>query len=609
MSRIEKRNAAIATKEKQQKKEEEAKKKAVAIQRQRVEEFAASEKVKAERKKIKVGYKQEQNKNTTAKVTASNVKAKTSEVSFEEKSEEKSESTPSAPSSTKSSTPTSTEKYRELKNKRNTDETKRNSTEQDIEPKEETKPTEETKPAEEIESKEETKQQETKSQEEEIEPKESFTIEKRIDSDGQAYTSDEFLEHYGGMDEWKTAELASSQQKETPKKMIQTIEEEFGDVFKPKVLLAYRALFSEYDTDNSGDIDADELQFLLEAAGKKISILEIGKLIEEVDAIENGGNADGKVNENEFLRMLNNNRGPNVFAQITKDRASNATERRKNMEALKKQKTITKLENDKAKQRRKTKQLANEAERLAEKNKQKELVKEEFDLKEKLKTELDREELDKEWSKPRFAIGGVVTYTADGVAQDEDSKRITKELENEFGDSFDDPTKLAAYRSLFSEYDTDNSGDIDADELQFLLEAAGKKISILEIGKLIEEVDAIENGGNGDGKINLHEFLRMLSNNRGPNVLSEVTKSRYDSVAERRKIMVAEELRKVEEKLELDKEKQRRKTKQLADEAERLAEKNRQKEIQKEEWELKEKVKLVGLICSLVLTPLLLNTY
>ena len=131
----------------------------------------------------------------------------------------------------------------------------------------------------------------------------------------------------------------------------------------------------------------------------------------------------------------------------------------------------------------------------------------------------------------------------------------------------------------------------------------------MEIGKLIEEVDSIENGGNGDGKINLHEFLRMLSNNRGPNVLSEVTKSRYDSVAERRKIMVAEELRKVEEKLELDKEKQRRKTKQLADEAERLAEKNRQKEIQKEEWELKEKVKLVGLICSLILTPLLLNTY
>ena len=91
----------------------------------------------------------------------------------------------------------------------------------------------------------------------------------------------------------------------TPK----TILEEFRGVFNIKVLTAYRNLFAEYDIDNSGQIDGHELQALLEAAGKKVNALEIGKLIQQVDSVENGGNGDGVVSEREFLTMLRDNRG------------------------------------------------------------------------------------------------------------------------------------------------------------------------------------------------------------------------------------------------------------------------------------------------------------
>ena len=118
-----------------------------------------------------------------------------------------------------------------------------------------------------------------------------------------------------------------------------SIFDEFGDSFEAAELLAYTKLFSEFDADGSGNIDADELQDLLKAAGKKVSKTEITKIIAEVDSIENGGNGDGVVSESEFLRMLRDNRGPNIFAEVTKNRAQKAQDRRKQKEAKKRKKT------------------------------------------------------------------------------------------------------------------------------------------------------------------------------------------------------------------------------------------------------------------------------
>ena len=114
----------------------------------------------------------------------------------------------------------------------------------------------------------------------------------------------------------------------------------------------------------SGNIDAEELQALLQAAGKKVSAIEIRKLIEEVDAVENGGNGDGLISESEFLRMLRDNKGPNIFAEATRMRANQVNQRRLELEAAKRSKTENKLESDKQKQIRKNSQLAEEAERL-----------------------------------------------------------------------------------------------------------------------------------------------------------------------------------------------------------------------------------------------------
>ena len=106
------------------------------------------------------------------------------------------------------------------------------------------------------------------------------------------------------------------------------------------------------------------MQALLQAAGKKVSAIEIRKLIEEVDAVENGGNGDGLISESEFLRMLRDNKGPNIFAEATRMRANQVNQRRLELEAAKRSKTENKLESDKQKQVRKNLQLAEEAERL-----------------------------------------------------------------------------------------------------------------------------------------------------------------------------------------------------------------------------------------------------
>jgi hypothetical protein len=165
--------------------------------------------------------------------------------------------------------------------------------------------------------------------------------------------------------------------------------------------------------------------------------------------------------------------------------------------------------------------------------------------------------------------------------------KVIDAINQEFSSAFDQYT-LEAYRELFAEYDEDGSGNIDSEELQGLLEASGKKVSAIEIRKLIEEVDAIENGGNGDGLISEQEFLRMLRDNRGPNILSDVTRMRADSVQQRRLELEAQKLKKVEDKLNMDKQKQIRKTQQLANEAERLRLANEEKARQVAEYNQRE---------------------
>ena len=443
---------------------------------------------------------------------------------------------------------------------------------------------------EEEEKKQEKQEKQTRRKEQEVDDNKEETTQTKIFGKTASVQPKEKVQEIK-----KTSEGPTKQRKKS-----QIIQEEFGDVFGPfskKILNAYRKLFAEFDADNSGNIDGNELGMLLEAAGKKVSVLEIGKLIEEVDAVENGGNGDGVVSEFEFLRMLKNNRGPNVFADVTRKRAGDAKARREQLEAEKLTKTNEKLEADKEKKRRKTRKLDDEAERLRVANEQKMKQKAEWEERERQKNIAMKEELDKEWSKPRFAVGGVTIYdneNSPAVAGNSVTDNLTTEAQKEFGDAFS-AKGMTAYRKLFAEFDADNSGNIDGNELGMLLEAAGKKVSVLEIGKLIEEVDAVENGGNGDGVVSEFEFLRMLKNNRGPNVFADVTRKRAGDAKARREQLEAEKLTKTNEKLEADKEKKRRKTRKLDDEAERLRVANEQKMKQKAEWEERERQKNIAM--------------
>ena len=230
----------------------------------------------------------------------------------------------------------------------------------------------------------------------------------------------------------------------------QSIEAEFLDAFPPNILKAYRALFRQFDVDGSGDIDAEELHALLAAAGKKVSKTEIKKLILEVDAIENGGNGDGVVSESEFLRMLRDNRGPNVFAEVTKNRAHKAKERRKLKEAKFLKKTADKIEADRIKSLRKKQQLEAEAERLRVKNEMKLRQKAEWEESERKRLATLAKAMDAEWKKARFGVNGVTMYDGETIDAFDDgmagrSSRNAAGMKQEAGwDKFAPPTKPGA---------------------------------------------------------------------------------------------------------------------------------------------------------------------
>jgi len=68
-----------------------------------------------------------------------------------------------------------------------------------------------------------------------------------------------------------------------------------------------------------------------------------------------------------------------------------------------------------------------------------------------------------------------------------------------------------AYRETFKLFDTDNSGTIDARELQFAMKALGFKPKKEEIQEMIKQADR-----NGDGTIDFVEFLDMMTSKMVP---------------------------------------------------------------------------------------------
>jgi len=65
--------------------------------------------------------------------------------------------------------------------------------------------------------------------------------------------------------------------------------------------------------------------------------------------------------------------------------------------------------------------------------------------------------------------------------------------------------KLKSYKNQFMEFDADNSGDIDFQELKLMLEKIGQPKTHLECKKMIKEVDKTNSG-----TINYREFLDMM---------------------------------------------------------------------------------------------------
>jgi len=84
---------------------------------------------------------------------------------------------------------------------------------------------------------------------------------------------------------------------------------------------------------------------------------------------------------------------------------------------------------------------------------------------------------------------------------------ITKEYQHDdaYKDVEDLEIRLKSYQAQFMEFDMDNSGDIDFEELKLMLEKIGQPKTHLECKKMIKEIDKTNSG-----TINYREFLDMM---------------------------------------------------------------------------------------------------
>lgn len=65
--------------------------------------------------------------------------------------------------------------------------------------------------------------------------------------------------------------------------------------------------------------------------------------------------------------------------------------------------------------------------------------------------------------------------------------------------------KLNAYKVQFMEYDLDNSDDLGVEDVSRMMEKLGKPKNVIEIRKIIAEVDT-----NNSGTIGYNEFIQMM---------------------------------------------------------------------------------------------------
>ena len=85
--------------------------------------------------------------------------------------------------------------------------------------------------------------------------------------------------------------------------------------FTPEELREHKELFDSFDTDGSGEIDAEELQQLCATLGNKMTLSEAKEMIEDIDI-----DGNGLIDFNEFLSMMLDIRGSDKVVQKAKDK-------------------------------------------------------------------------------------------------------------------------------------------------------------------------------------------------------------------------------------------------------------------------------------------------
>ncbi|XP_022085355.1 allograft inflammatory factor 1-like [Acanthaster planci] len=91
--------------------------------------------------------------------------------------------------------------------------------------------------------------------------------------------------------------------------------------------------------------------------------------------------------------------------------------------------------------------------------------------------------------------------------QEEALEAINEEIikNGEYSSYEDLEERLNNYKEKFIEYDLDNSGDLDDKDVTFMMEKLGQPKNLLEVKKMIAEVDT-----NRSGTINYNEFIEMM---------------------------------------------------------------------------------------------------
>jgi Ca2+-binding EF-hand superfamily protein len=334
-----------------------------------------------------------------------------------------------------------------------------------------------------------------------------------------------------------------------------SIPKSLRESFSPEELKEHVELFESFDTDGSGEIDAEELQQLCATMGNTMTLEESKEMINDIDT-----DGNGLVDISEFLTMmLDIKNSPETIASAASDKrisfknvamkqASLARDKKERLLREKEARAVERVAMTEEKQQgalvraydmkkraqmekmqqndiayfyhqelqekievEKNIKIERKAQMLSKKAKIAEMrqvkIMREVEKKAKRKSKITHQKLAESQAK-KSQLQEEAERKRQRAEMEREEKRLANFKRAEIERLFS-AKDLKLFRDQFEQFDVDGSGSIDAVELGNICASLGETLSDSQLRAMIQEIDS-----NGNGVIEWEEYLQAMYSKR-----------------------------------------------------------------------------------------------